>query len=89
MTAEAQILRELKLLREDFAKLRQSQFKKEKDSEQWVTANRLNKMFGVTCRELEQLRRAELIKFKQVRPNVVRYLLSSAETFFKNKIQAL
>lgn len=85
MTAEAQILRELKLLREDIAKLKQAQFKKEKEQEQWVTANRLRKMYGATFRELEQLRRAELIKFKQVRPGVVRYLLSSAEQLFKQK----
>lgn len=88
MTAEAQILRELKLLREDIAKLKQAQHKKEKESEQWVTANRLRKMYGATFRELEQLRRSELIKFKQIRPGVVRYMLSSAEQFFKDKKQA-
>lgn len=85
MTAEAQILKELKLLREDFAKFKQVVYKKEKEQEQWVTANRLNKMYGATCRELEQLRRQELITFKQVRPGVVRYLLSSAEQYFKSK----
>ena len=85
MTAEAQILRELKLLREDFAKFKQAQHKHEKEKEQWVTANRLKKLFGTGHKELEQLRREELIKFKQMRPNVVRYLLSSAKEYFGNK----
>lgn len=88
MTAEAQILRELKLLREDIAKLRQAQYKQEKDKEMWVTANRLHKLHGATHRELEQLRRSNLIKFKQIRPGVVRYLLSSAEQYFIKQKQA-
>lgn len=88
MTAEAQILRELKLLREDFAKFKHATYRQEKEKEQWVTANRLRKIYGATFRELEQLRRQELIKFKHTRPGVVRYLLSSAEQLFKDKKQA-
>lgn len=88
MTAEAQILRELKLIKERLARMEQAQFKKDKEEETWVTANRLRKMYGATFRELEQLRRSELIKFKQERPGVVRYLLSSAEQLFKDKKQA-
>lgn len=85
MTAEEQILRELKLLREDVAKLKQAQFKQEKDKEVWVTANILKKQFGADHKQLYHLRRSEAIKFKTIRPNVVRYLLSSAEQFFKQK----
>lgn len=85
MTAETQILRELKLLREDFAKFKQSVYKKDKEQEQWVTADVLKEKFGVNRRELYRLRSQQIIKFKQVRPGVVRYLLSSAETFFNNK----
>lgn len=88
MTEAAQILRELKLIKERLARMEQAQFKKDKEEETWVTANRLRKMYGATFRELEQLRRAELIKFKQPRPGVVRYLLSSAEQLFKDKKQA-
>lgn len=85
MTAEAQILRELKLLREDFAKFKQAQYKKEKEDGVWVTANILQKKFNVDCRELEQLRKSQVIKFKQVRKGVVRYLLSSAEQYFNKQ----
>ena len=85
MTAEAQILRELKLLREDFAKFKQSQYKKEKEGEVWVTANILQKKYKVNYRQLEQLRKSQVIKFKQVRKGVVRYLLSSADEFFNKQ----
>lgn len=88
MTATDQILRELKLLREDFAKFKQAQYKKEKEGEVWVTANILQKKFNVNYRQLEQLRKSQVIKFKQVRKGVVRYLLASAEQFFDNQKQA-
>lgn len=85
MTATDQILRELKLLREDFAKFKQSVHKKDKEQEQWVPGKVLCKMFGTTHRELYILRHNNAIKFKTVKPGVVRYLLSSAEQYF-NKI---
>lgn len=85
MTTEALILQQLKLIREDLAKLKQQQYKQDKEKETWVTANILHKKFKVNYRELEQLRRMEVIKFKQLRPGVVRYLLSSAEQFFNKK----
>jgi hypothetical protein len=88
MTATDQILRELKLLREDFAKFKQAQYTKDKEDEVWVTANILQKKFGTNYRQLDELRRAQVIKFKQVRPGVVRYLLSSAEQYFNNQKQA-
>lgn len=83
MTAEATILRELKLLREDVAKLKQGLYRQEKDKEQWVTAVTLKKRFDVDRRELAKLRSAQVIKFKVVKKGVVRYLLSSAEHFFQ------
>ena len=84
MSAEAQILREIKLLREDFAKIKQSLYKQEKENQQWVTADVLRKKFGTDRRLLAQLRSQAVIKFKQIRPGVVRYLLSSAESFFNH-----
>lgn len=89
MTAEAQILRDLKMLKEKLSRIEQSLNKKEKDREVWVTANVLQKKYGVDYRRLEQLRKSQVIVFKQVRKGVVRYLLSSAENYFKNKTQAL
>jgi hypothetical protein len=83
VTAEAQILHELKLLREDLAKFKQSVYKQDKEQEQWVTADILKKMFGVDRRKLAQLRTQQAIRFRVIRPGVVRYLLSSAESFFK------
>lgn len=85
MTAEAQILRELKLLREDFAKFKQAVHKKEKADEQWVPGKVLCKMYGTTHRKLYILRHNNAIKHKTEKPGVVRYLLSSAEQYF-NKI---
>ena len=85
MTATDQILRELKLIKERLARMEQANHKKEKEEETWVTANRLRKMYGATFRQLEQLRREELIKYKQVRPGVVRYLLSSYEQLLKKQ----
>lgn len=85
MTATDQILRELKLLREDFAKFKQAQYKKDKEDEQWVPGKVLCKMFRTTHRELYILRHNNAIKHKTIKPGVVRYLLSSAEQYF-NKI---
>lgn len=86
MSSEIQMLiREVKLLREDLAKFKQSLNKKEKEDQQWVTANVLIKMYSVNRRQLAQLRNQEVIKFRQIRPGVVRYLLSSAESLFNNK----
>lgn len=86
MTAEAQILRELKLLREDFAKFKQSVHKKEKEQEQWVPGKVLCKMFKTTHRELYILRHNNAIRHKTEKPGVVRYLLSSAEQYFKQPV---
>lgn len=85
MTATDQILRELKLLREDFAKFKQSVYKKDKEEEQWVPGKVLCKMFGTTHRELYILRHNNAIRHKTVKAGVVRYLLSSAEQYFKTK----
>lgn len=84
MTAESQILRELKLLREDLAKFKHTVYKKEKEQEQWVPGKVLCKMYGTTHRELYILRHNDAIKHKTIKPGVVRYLLSSAEQYFKN-----
>jgi hypothetical protein len=90
MTAELQmlnqILTEQKRLREDFAKFRQAQHKQDKENEQWVTGKVLVKMFGTNYRELYILRHNNTIRHKTEKPGVVRYLLSSAESFFKNKL---
>lgn len=85
MTAEAQILRDLKMLKEKLSRIEQSLNKKEKDSEVWVTANILQKKYGVDYRRLEQLRKSQVIVFKQVRKGVVRYLLASAENYFNKQ----
>lgn len=91
MTAELQmlnqILTEQKRLREDFAKFRQAQHKQEKEEAQWVPGKVLVKMFGTTYRELYIVRHNNAIKFKNEKPGVVRYLLSSAEQYFNNKKQ--
>lgn len=84
MTAELQILKELKGVREQLSRILQAQHKKVKVDEVWVTANILQKKFNVNYRELEKLRRSQVITFKQVRKGVVRYLLSSAEQYFQN-----
>ncbi len=87
MTAELQLLTELKRevvrLREDFAKFKQGLHKKEKADEQWVPGKVLVKMFGTNYRELYILRHNNAIKHKTEKPGVVRYLLSSAEQYFK------
>lgn len=92
MTAELQLLTELKRevvrLREDFAKFKQSVYKQEKEQEQWVPGKVLVKMFGTTHRELYILRHNNAIRHKTERPGVVRYLLSSAESFFNKKQSA-
>ncbi len=80
-----QILTEQKRLREDFAKFRQAQHKQEKEQEQWVPGKVLVKMFGTNYRELYILRHNNAIRHKADKPGVVRYLLSSAETYFQNK----
>lgn len=87
MTAELQILnqilREQQRLREDFAKFKQSVHKKDKEQEQWVPGKVLVKMFGTNYRELYTLRHNNAIRHKTEKPGVVRYLLSSAEQYFK------
>lgn len=85
MTAEAQILRELKSIKEKLSRMEQASNKQAQAGELWVTANILQKKFNVNYRELEQLRKSQVIKFKQVRKGAVRYLLSSAEQYFKSK----
>lgn len=92
MTAELQLLTELKRevirLREDFAKFKQAQHKSDKEQEQWVPGKVLVKMFGTNYRELYVLRHNNAIRHKTEKPGVVRYLLSSAELFFKQKQSA-
>lgn len=82
-----QILQEQRRMREDFAKFKQAQYKKEKEEEQWVPGKVLVKMFGTTHRELYILRHNNAIRYKTEKPGVVRYLLSSAEQYFQNKKQ--
>lgn len=82
MTVEAQILRDLKMLKEKLSRIEQSLNKKEKDAEVWVTANVLQKKYGVDYRRLEVLRKSQVIQFKTLKKGVVRYLLASAENYF-------
>lgn len=90
MTAEMQILNQIlqeqRRMREDLAKFKQAVYKKEKEQEQWVPGKVLCKMYGTTHRELYVLRNNNAIKHKTLKPGVVRYLLSSAEQYFKNII---
>jgi hypothetical protein len=92
MTAELQLLNQIlseqKRTREEVAKLRQSIYKEEKVKEQWVPGKVLVKMFGTNYRELYILRHNNAIRHKTEKPGVVRYLLSSAESFFKQKQSA-
>lgn len=49
----------------------------EKETSTWVTANQLNKKYGLTCRDLFRLRNLNQIEFKKMGKQGIRYRLES------------
>lgn len=58
----------------------------EKEKSTFVTANQLNKMFGLTCRDLFRLRSLNQIEFRKTGKQRIRYRLESLPKELVSKI---
>lgn len=64
----------------------EEQLNAQKEKSTFVTANQLNKMFGLTCRDLFRLRSLNQIEFRKTGKQRIRYRLESLPKELVSKI---